>query len=107
MSDINLAPDSSFLVRHILTNPEANPIYVNDAQVQVTIKDCDGVEIPGETWPVELPYVAASNGVYEKVFDPNAAIIDNKVYIIEVEATGIDGLQAKWINRTRAAALKG
>lgn len=38
--------------------------YVNTATVQATLYDQDEVEITGQTWPLSMAYVAASNGTY-------------------------------------------
>jgi hypothetical protein len=39
-------------------------LVVNSATVSVTLLDKTGAPISGETWPLSLGYVAASQGVY-------------------------------------------
>ena len=43
--------------------------YVNNATVTVTLYDKDDAELSGETWPVSLAYIAASNGNYYAVLE--------------------------------------
>ena len=38
--------------------------YQNTATVQVTLTDYNGNEVTGETWPLTMNYVSASNGDY-------------------------------------------
>lgn len=38
--------------------------FINDAAVEVTLLDANGDEVAGQTWPVTLDYVAASDGRY-------------------------------------------
>lgn len=38
--------------------------YQNTATVEVTLTDINGNEVTGETWPLTMNYVSASNGVY-------------------------------------------
>jgi len=108
--ELILNPDNSFSIRFVLTNPELNPIYVNDATVDVTISDTRGTPIVATpiTWPDNLPYVTASNGEYEKTFDPISTILDGKTYQIKIDATGNGGEPSgSWTNnviaRTRRA----
>lgn len=38
--------------------------YINSATVQVTLKDANGNNVSGETWPLAMNYISASNGIY-------------------------------------------
>ena len=38
--------------------------YENTATVNVTLTDINGTEVSGETWPLLMNYVSASNGKY-------------------------------------------
>ena len=51
---ISLHPDNSLRFEATLTNPNADPIYVNDATVVVTVYDDDDVEVTGQSWPLTL-----------------------------------------------------
>jgi hypothetical protein len=41
--------------------------YINDAVVEVTIKDASGNAVPGETWPLTMTYVTDSDGRYRAI----------------------------------------
>ena len=52
---------------HLLTVGElksADGEYVNDAAVTATLTDTNGVEVPGETWPLSLVYDGGDTGTY-------------------------------------------
>jgi hypothetical protein len=40
--------------------------YVNDATVGVTLQK-DGVDVSGEAWPLNMPYVSGTNGDYRAI----------------------------------------
>ena len=84
--------NSSNVIQTVVTNPLQDPIYVNDATVNVTIYDSAGDELSGETWPQQLDYVAASDGVYRKTFAPFVNLIENENYTIKADIVGSDGL---------------
>jgi len=97
-----LSPGNSTVIQHTVTNPLANPIYVNDATVTVTITDSNGVDLIGESWPVTLPYVTASNGVYRKIFDPFANLVVGNVYHVIIKVVGTDQLESECLLKCRA-----
>ena len=97
-----LSPDNSTVIQHTVTNPLASPIFVNDATVTVTIFDKDGVELTGESWPVELPYVIASDGIYRKTFDPFDNLIVGQIYKVVINVLGSDGLESECKSSLRA-----
>lgn len=47
--------------------------FVNSATVQCTLYDQDDVEIVGESWPLSMGYVAASDGIYRAVLKDTLA----------------------------------
>lgn len=69
--------------------------YINDAVATVSIFNSNGTEVTGETWPLALDYVAASNGDYEAVLNEDLALVKNKTYTVEVIAEK-DGNEGKW-----------
>lgn len=92
MSD-KLSLGVSTLIKHQVTNPELNPIFVNDATVTVTILDKKGVEIPDESWPVILPFVSGSDGIYSKTFEPFNSLVEKEIYTVRINVLGSDTLQ--------------
>lgn len=81
--------------------------FINDATVTVTIFEEDGVtEVTGETWPVSMLYVAASNGDYLGVVSANSNIVAGSKYMISISAQDTDGNKGEWINYAIAARRK-
>ena len=97
-----LGLDNSTVIEHIVTNPLAVPIFVHDATVTVIIQDASGVDLPGESWPVELPYVAGSDGVYRKTFEPFINLVEGAKYTVTINVVGLDGLKSECISIQRA-----
>lgn len=101
-----LSPGVSTLIEHQVTNPNIDPIYVNDAIVTVTIIDSAGDELSGENWPIILPYIASSNGLYSKSFSPFQSLINNELYTVIIEVIGSDGLENTCEKKIRATNRK-
>ena len=79
--------DDSAVIEQTVTDEDGDP--VNTATVTVTIYDCEtGLATTDEAWPVTLDYVAASDGVYRKTFDPFTSLTVDKLYKV---VTPIDG----------------
>lgn len=73
----------------------ATDAYVNNATVAVTVTDRDGNEIVGETWPLTLNYVAASNGTYRATLQDTLTLTHKEGLLLHITADGA-GLQAAW-----------
>ncbi len=58
--------------------------YVNDATVTVTIKDLDGNEVAGISWPVTMDYEATSDGDYRATLDKAIVLAIGKRYTAEI-----------------------
>ena len=99
MSNLTISPDNSVTIEQILTNPLAEPIYVNNATVNVDIKDNAGVSIAD--MPSTLFYVAGSNGVYRQTFD-SLAVVANKYYTVVITASTPEPLYFKSELRVKA-----
>jgi len=91
---------ASTIISYVVTNAVSGP--VNDATVTVTIKDNKGVEIPDETWPFELPYVAASDGEYSYTFEPFDSLSAGQQYTVIIDVVGIDGLVDQCVTKSMA-----
>lgn len=59
--------------------------YINSATVTATVKDSTGTEVSGETWPITLDYVAASNGKYQAVLEDGLVLTNGASYDVEVD----------------------
>jgi hypothetical protein len=67
---------------------EIDGSYINDATVSVTVKDKDGVELAGVTWPADMTYVTASNGNYRIFLVDDAALSASVQYVAFISADG-------------------
>ncbi|MEQ1636708.1 MAG: hypothetical protein ABL903_08440 [Methylococcales bacterium] len=69
--------------------------YVNDAMVAAVLKDMAGIDLPGQPWPLVLPYVAASDGCYRGILQDTLTLKHDQHYRLQIAAQG-DGLTATW-----------
>lgn len=69
---------------------------INDATVQVTLKDSAGTNVVGETWPLVLPYVTASNGVYRATLKDTLTVTANARYVATITADNGAGRRGQW-----------
>jgi hypothetical protein len=60
--------------------------FVNDASVTVTIRDAAGVELAGQTWPLVMNHVAASNGNYRAFLSATLPLIAKTNYVATIDA---------------------
>lgn len=67
---------------------EITQAFINNATVTVTIKDIDGTNVTGETWPFPMDYVAASDGDYRAFVSENIDLVANTKYIAYIDADG-------------------
>lgn len=58
--------------------------FINDATVEVTVKDADGAEVSGQTWPTAMAYVATSDGDYRAILEHDLALTDKAKYTAEI-----------------------
>lgn len=95
--------DDTTVIQEVLTDEDGDP--VNSATVTVTIFDCEtGEEIIDESWPVALDYVAASDGIYRKTFDPFTSLVDGQQY--KVVTLAVDGAVQTPCTKQIKAAIK-
>lgn len=75
---------------------EIDGAWINDATVQATVVDLDGEEVAGETWPLSMPYVAASNGVYRALLVADLALTAGRPYRAIITVDAGDGIEGRW-----------
>lgn len=56
--------------------------WINDATVTATLKTTAGIDLAGQAWPLALPYVAGSRGVYRGVLEPALVITDKQSLVL-------------------------
>lgn len=71
----------------------ATAAYVNNATVTATVVDKAGANVAGQSWPVTLAYVAASNGNYRGTLEDALSLAENEDYSARVSVSG-SGLTA-------------
>ena len=98
----SLSVNNSTLIECKLSNPLKEPVYVNDAEVSVTILNSDGSALDGESWPVSLPYAANSDGTYRESFNPFPALVVGEIYTIRINASGSGGLKGESNKKLKA-----
>ncbi|MDH5187343.1 MAG: hypothetical protein OEW37_00140 [Rhodospirillaceae bacterium] len=81
--------------------------YINDSTVTVTVVDSSGTSISGETWPLSLPYVTASNGNYQGTLSDVLVLTADDSYTAQITADSGGGKKGYWeaplIGTTRTA----
>ena len=67
---------------------------INSATVTVTLKDKDGVDVTGETWPLTMAAVG-SGGTYRATLQDTLGVTLLDQYTAEIDVTDA-GTTAKW-----------
>lgn len=75
---------------------EVTGAEVNDATVTLTLKDSDGDNVAGETWPLTMAYVTDSDGLYRATLVDTLPLTDNGRYTAEISAVVSGSLKAFW-----------
>lgn len=70
--------------------------YLNAATVTVTLKDSDGDNVAGASWPMTMSYVASSNGIYRATLPSTLSVVEDGRYTAVVAVNGGAGLVARW-----------
>ena len=61
--------------------------YQNTATVEVTLQDANGNEVAGDTWPLTMNYVSASNGIYRATLIDTLTLVEgNYIAVITANA---------------------
>ena len=61
--------------------------YINDATVEATLVDRTDTEVSGQTWPLTLSYVAASDGTYRGVVEEDLSVVVSAPYTAKITVT--------------------
>ncbi len=81
--------------------------FANSATVTVTLVDKDDVEVVGETWPLAMIFVPASDGLYRAILKDTLTLVVGSLYTAKIDVN--DGLdrQAHWDFLVRAEIRRG
>ncbi len=81
--------------------------FVNTATVTVTLVDADDVEVVGETWPLTMTYVIASDGLYRATLVDTLTLVVGGLYTAQIEVDDGSGRQAHWDFLVRVETRRG
>lgn len=95
MTDIIYVANTNLLQLQGLKN-EQDSSFQNSATVTVTIVDELGANVPNQTWPLTLPYVASSNGNYEERLPSTVTLVGGRCYTAIIDADAGGGLVGHW-----------
>lgn len=93
--------DLSFVVGPITNTIDGS--FMNIALVNATLKDKDGNNVAGQSWPLRLNYLVDSDGMYQGILQDTLQLIENDTYLIIIDVDS-EGLQAH--TETELIALK-
>jgi hypothetical protein len=65
---------------------EVTSNYINDATVTATVKDRAGNAVSGQSWPLTLDYVTASDGIYRGNLEDTLVLAPGVSYFVEISA---------------------
>lgn len=69
--------------------------FINDATIQATLRDDQGVDVAGQVWPVTVPYTG-TDGLYQVIVDKAVEVLDDVGYVLNIIASTPGGLDAEW-----------
>jgi len=76
--------------------------FIDDATVEVTLRDrTDTTEIAGETWPLSMPYIVDSAGVYTAVIESAVNLVAGETVIATVIVTTPGGGNAEFTDNIK------
>jgi hypothetical protein len=75
---------------------ETSGEYVTDANISVALYDAAGLPVAGTDWPLAMPYLADSNGVYRATLPFTLALVEGARYVARIVADAGEGLRAQW-----------
>jgi len=76
---------------------------INDATVSFTVKDSDGTNLTGQTWPTTMDYVPSSDGVYRGTLKATTNLVQADKYIAVIDILTIEGPVGQKVCNLKAA----
>ena len=96
MSDVLFYQNDNLLELDALTNQRTGA-YINNATVTVTLTDLDDTEVAGETWPLAMSYVAASDGKYRATLKDSLSLTEGQRYKATITADAGTDSKGVWV----------
>ncbi len=97
--EVLIRNDNVIEVKNVKNSVTGAPI--NNATVQVTVRNARGETIEGQTWPYTVPYVALSAGLYRGILD-DAMKLPPGVVTVDIDVDGGAGNKANRVVTARA-----
>lgn len=94
MANIYLSNDNLLSIEGLKNSSSGS--YMNDATVTTTLKDSGGTAVSGQTFPISLNYIAATNGNYQATLENTLNMVEGSIYTATITATSSGGLYAEW-----------
>ncbi len=95
MAIIYLSNDNLLSIEGLMNSSSGS--YMNDATVTATLKDSGGTNVSGQTFPVSLAYITATNGNYQATLENTLTMVEGNIYTATISATSSSGgLSAQW-----------
>ena len=69
---------------------------LNAATVSCTLKDADGNNVTGQSWPTTMTYVTDSAGVYRATLAYGLALTPGGRYTLDLDVNAGAGLRGHW-----------
>lgn len=80
---------------------ELTEAFVNDATVTAVMKDAAGANVAGQSWPLVMPYISGSDGIYRGVLDADLDLAVGDRVTVEVTITASGGREAFFAKKLR------
>lgn len=71
-------------------------VFINNATVTCTLINKSGNQLTGQSWPLSMGYVGASNGDYAGVLSASLVLVAGDIILAQVTADAGAGLKRYW-----------
>lgn len=100
--------DNTMILDLVGLKSEVEDAFINaGATVSVTLKDKDGNNVSGQSWPAAMSYVAASNGVWRGVLSEVLVLTAKQKYVAYIEANAGSNRVGHWEFPVKAQVRTG
>ena len=77
---------NSLVLDAVLTADTLGDTPIDDANVTVTIRDVDGIEVSGAMWPLAMAHISA--GLYRALLPAGLDFVPKQSYVAYIDADG-------------------
>ena len=87
--------DNDILIKLSGVKLASSGAFVNDASVELTIKDSAGADLGGISWPLGMNYTG-TDGEYSALVDKAALLVDKEGYTAIIDAATPGNVDGHW-----------